>query len=99
MNKYPVAASKTPDVKYVKLIIGLRPIVSNRRPSRTGPAKFPNARAICTNRPDLTDAIEVGQDQRVGEKDRVVEECLCGHQVSDQCSLSLRLKQRLRYFS
>ena len=45
------------------------------------------------------DAVEVGQDQRVGEEDRVVKERLGGHQTeADQRSLAIGLKQRAQHF-
>ena len=55
-NSTATAISIQPDMPYVPTIIGLRPTVSNRRPSTKGPKKFPAAsgrmympiRELCT---------------------------------------------------
>ena len=74
----------------------LRPIVSNRRPSSDRPEHVAGGER--QNIPaDLLgrDVVEVGQDQRVGEEDGVVEEGLRGHQQKpDQCALAIDLEQR-----
>ncbi len=43
LNRMPVMMSRTPDRMYVPAIIGLRPMVSKKRPSSSGPRKLPTA--------------------------------------------------------
>ncbi len=45
-NRYAVASSSTPEITYVAVIIGLRPIVSNSRLSKIAPRKLPAANGI-----------------------------------------------------
>ena len=61
--------------------MNLRPSVSNSLPSRSGPREISrrerqNVPADAVGR----HAVEIGQDQRVGEEDGIVEECLRRHQ-------------------
>src|SRR4051794_10085094 len=44
LNRNAVMISRPPDRMYVSEIIGLRPTVSNSRPSSSGPRKFPAAK-------------------------------------------------------
>ena len=43
-NTTPAPASITPETPYVAAIMVLRPSVSNKGPSRSGPKKFPAAK-------------------------------------------------------
>jgi hypothetical protein len=45
-NRNAVIASRTPDMMYVPAIIGRRPTVSKKRPSRSGPRKLPTAKGM-----------------------------------------------------
>ena len=44
-NSHALKASKAPEIRYVPEIIFLRPRVSNRWPSSSGPARLPTANA------------------------------------------------------
>ena len=66
---------------YVNEIIARRPMVSKRRPSRTGPRKLPTANGSRYSRRVARHVVEVGQDERVGEEDGVVQKRLRHHSV------------------
>ena len=72
-------------------------MVSNSRPRKTGPEEI-SGRERQDVPADLVgaDAVEVGQDQRIGEEDRIVEECLRRHQAqAHQGARALGAEQRV----
>ena len=85
----------------MKAIIGRRPSTSNSRPSSSGPRKLPAANGRMYQPTWLgRDAVEIGQHQRVGEEDRVVEERLRGHQREpDQRAPRDGDEQRVRHLA
>ncbi len=80
-EQHAAATSRMPDKRIGERDHGRRPSVSNSRPSSSGPRKLPSANGRMYQPTSVRrDAVELGQHQRVGEEDRVVEERLRRHQ-------------------
>jgi hypothetical protein len=74
--------------------------VSKSRPSTTGPRKLPAAKGRIYQPTSLFNAIKLCEDQSIGEKDRVIEERLRGHQgQADKRAQRVAIEQRVENFA